>query len=211
MRRLLVLCLLILSAPAFSDPLPRKGTLGIPLRAIPEDVRTRLKLGAQEGLQVTTKANGLEANDLVVGVNGKRFKSFGQWNDLLRAAVSAPKVKLIVLRDDKEVEVEVVVQPKPVDKGDNYETIYDHVISNGHKIRTFVTKPKAAGKRPVMFWIQGITASSVEAPLTGPGATSKILKSFSDEGWVTVRVEKPGVGDSEGGPALLVGFDEEVD
>jgi pimeloyl-ACP methyl ester carboxylesterase len=51
----------------------------------------------------------------------------------------------------------------------------------------------------------------VEAPLTGPGGTSKILKSFSDEGWVTVRVEKPGVGDSEGGPALLVGFDEEVD
>lgn len=211
MRRLLVLCLLVLTASAFSDPLPRKGTLGVPFRAMPDDVRNRLKLGAQEGVQVASKANGLEANDVVVGVNGKRFKNFGEWNDLLRTAASAPKVKLIVLREDKELEVEVTVLPKPVDKGENYETIYDHVISNGHKIRTFVTKPKAPGKRPVMFWIQGITASSVEAPLTGQGGTSKILKSFSDDGWVTVRVEKPGTGDSEGGPALLVGFDEEVD
>jgi uncharacterized protein len=211
MRRLAVLCLLFLSVLASPSGLARRGTLGIPLRAVPEAIRTELKLGAQEALQVAAKANGLEENDLVLAVNGKRFKSFGEWNDLVRQAATSSSVKLTVRRAAKEQEVEVKVLPKPEDKGDNYETIYDDVLSNGHRIRTFVTKPKAPGKRPVMFWIQGINASSVEAPLTGTGGTSRILKSFSDDGWVTVRVEKPGVGDSEGGPALLVGFDEEVD
>lgn len=211
MRRLVLIALIFLSAFAISQPLPRKGTLGIPFRAAPDEARSALKLGAQEAVQASAKANGLEENDLVLGVNGKRFKSFGEWNELVRNAVSSPTAKLIVHRGGKEQEIEVKVLPKAPDKGDNYETLYDHVVSNGHRIRTFITKPKASGKRPVMFWVQGISASSVEAPLTSPGGTSRILKSFSDDGWVTVRVEKPGIGDSEGGPALLVGFDEELD
>lgn len=208
---LFILSFFALSASLFASGLPRRGTLGIPFRAVPDNVRTELKLGAQEAVQVSSKANGLEENDIVLGVNGKRFKSFGEWNELVRNAVSSPTVKLIVRRGNKEQDIEVKVQPKPEDKTDSYETIYDDVLSNGHRIRTFITKPKASGKRPVMFWIQGINASSVETPLTGPSGMSKILKSFSDDGWVTIRVEKPGVGDSEGGPALLVGFDEELD
>ncbi len=211
MRHLLVLAVLMLSVAAFGQPLPRRGTLGVSFRAVPAEVLTAEKLGAQEAVQVTAKANGLEENDLVLGLNGKKFTTFGQWSDLVRAAVDKPTAKLIVRRAGKEQNIEVKVQAKTPDNGDSYETIYDQVVSNGHRIRTFITKPKATGKRPVLFWIQGITASSVEAPLTGPSGTSKILKSFSDDGWVTVRVEKPGTGDSEGGPALLVGFDEELD
>lgn len=211
MRRLVLFALIFLAATLQSQPLPRRGTLGIPFRAAPENVRNELKLGPQEAVQASAKANGLEENDLVLGVNGKRFKSFGEWNDLLRTAATNPTVKLIVNRSGKEQEIEIKVQQKPVDKGENYETIYDHVVSNGNRIRTFITKPKAPGKRPVMFWIQGINAGTVETPLTGPSGMSKILKSFSDDGWVTVRAEKTGVGDSEGGPALLVGFNEEVD
>lgn len=211
MRRLVLIALIFLSIPIQAQSLPRRGTLGIPFRAVPEATRTELKIGAQEAVQATSRANGLEENDLILGVNGKRFKSFAEWTELVRTAVASPTAKLIVNRSGKEQTIEVQVQPKVADKGENYETIYDHVVSNGHRIRTFITKPKTAGKRPVMFWIQGINASSVEAPLTGPSGTSKILKSFSDDGYVTVRVEKPGVGDSEGGPALLVGFNEEVD
>lgn len=210
MRRLALLCLLVVSS-AFAQDLPRRGTLAIPMQAAPADVRDPLKLGPQEALQVANDANGLTKGDLVVAINGKRFKSFGEWSDMARNAVLQPTVKLTVNRGGKEQEIEVTVKPKPVDKGDNYETIYDSVVSNGHRIRTFVTKPTSPGKHPVLFWIQGINTGSVEQPLTGPGGTSRILKSFSDDGYVTVRVEKPGVGDSEGGPALDVGFDEEVD
>ncbi len=209
--RLSALLCVILTVSASAQELPRRGTLGIPLQAAPAEVRDPLKLGAQEALLVTADANGLKKGELVLGINGKKFKSFGEWSEMNRAANTGKSAKLTVLRDSKETEVEVAFQPKPADNTDTYQTIYDHVVSNGHRIRTFVTKPSLAGKRPVLFWIQGINASSVEQPLTGPGGTSRILKSFSDDGYVTVRVEKPGTGDSEGGPAMDVGFDEELD
>lgn len=212
MRSLLSLFLtLSIAVTACSQALPRKGTLGIPLRALPAELQSELKLAPQAALQVAAKANGLEENDIVVGVNATKFRTFGEYNELVRKSLNSPSVKLSILRAGKPMEVDVKVLPKQADKGANYETIYDHVVSNGNRIRTFVTKPSAAGKRPVLFWIQGINASSIEAPLSSTNVISKILKSFSDDGWVTVRVEKPGVGDSEGGPALLVGFDEELD
>ncbi len=205
------LILVALTTLCQAQELPRRGTLGVPLQAAPAEVRDPLKLGPQEALLVTADANGLRKGELILGLNGKKFKTFGEWAELNRSVTNGKTAKLTVRRDDKEAEVEIAIQPKPNDKTDTYETIYGHVVSKGHRIRTFVTKPKAEGRRPVIFWIQGINASTVEQPLTGPGGTSRILKSFSDDGYVTVRVEKPGVGDSEGGPALDVGFDEELD
>jgi len=211
MRSFLISLLTLVAILASASPLPRKGTLGIPFRAVPEEVRVKLKLGPQEALQVTAAANGLQENDLVLGVDGKRFKSFAEWNDLVRSRASGPKTRLTVKRDGKEQEIEVTFQPKPVDNTAAYETHYDEVVSHGHRIRTFVTVPKTPGKHPVFFWIQGINASTIDFPLSAKNYIAPILKAFAEDGYVTVRVEKPGVGDSEGGPAALVGFDEEVD
>jgi pimeloyl-ACP methyl ester carboxylesterase len=107
--------------------------------------------------------------------------------------------------------MEIPVVPKPVDASDTYETIYDDVLSNGHRIRTFINKPKRPGKHPVLFWIQGINASTIDFPLTVKNYICPFLKTFADDGYVIFRVEKTGVGDSEGGPARLVGYDEEMD
>lgn len=209
--RLFVVALCLLTNLTYPDELPRRGTLGLPLQAAPAEVRDPLKLGAQEALLVSNDANGLKKGDLIVTINGKPFKTFAEWGDLQRAAVLQKSAKVGIRRNGQLESVEVLVQSKPEDKGDNYSTIYSHVVSNGNRIRTFITRPTATGKRPVLFWIQGINTGSVEQPLTSPGGTSRILKSFSDAGYVTVRVEKPGVGDSEGGPAAQVGFDEELD
>jgi pimeloyl-ACP methyl ester carboxylesterase len=181
------------------------------MRAAPAGVRDKLKLGPQEALEVTGDANGLKAGDLILGVDGKKFKSFAIWNEMLRTQTDGPSAKLTILRDGKEQAVQVKVVPKPADETDKYATLYDEVLSNGHRIRTFVTKPKTPGKHPVLFWIQGINASTIDFPLATKNYMMPVIKSFAEDGYVTVRVEKPGVGDSEGGPARLVGYDEELD
>lgn len=181
------------------------------MRALPDALQKELKLGPQEAVQASATANGLKEGDVVVAVSGHAFKSFGEYSQLIREASAGASVKLTVIRDGKKSDLGVKFLPKSADDGDTYTTVYDHVVSNGHRIRTFVTKPKTPGKHPVLFWIQGINASTVEARLDSGNYITSVLKPFADDGWVTVRVEKPGVGDSEGGPALLVGFDEEVD
>ncbi len=206
-------CILgLLTAICFcqADTLPRRGTLGVQLRAAPAEVREKLKLGPQEALQVVAAANGLQANDLIVAVAGKRFKSFADYNEMLRSFTATPSAHLTVLRDGKEVDADVAIQPKKPDNTDTYETIYDEVLSTGHRIRTFVTKPKNPGKYPVFFYFQGINTGSIDFPLSGTSYIAKVLKQFADD-FVTVRVEKTGVGDSEGGPAKLVGYGEELD
>lgn len=212
MRVAPLICLLV-SCSLSAQSLPRRGILGVPIRAVPEDVRTKLKLGPQEALQVTSPANGLATGDLIVGVAGKKFKTFGAWNELLRAWTDKESVSLDILDEatSKERKVELKIQPKPKDETAKYETVYDSVVSNGHRIRTLVTKPKGSGKHPVLFWIQGINASTVDWPLTTKNAVAPAILAFAEDDYVTVRVEKPGIGDSEGGPGQLVGWEEEMD
>jgi pimeloyl-ACP methyl ester carboxylesterase len=52
---------------------------------------------------------------------------------------------------------------------------------------------------------------TIDQPLSGPEPYSRILNEFATSGYVTVRVEKPGVGDSEGGPFAEVDFATELD
>jgi pimeloyl-ACP methyl ester carboxylesterase len=216
MRIFTSLLFILATLGCLAQDLPRRGTLGTGLRAVPTDLATKHSLKPQSAAQVVAGPDGklpgdLKDGDIIIEIQGKPFATFGEMNELIRQLRPGATAKLTVLSDDQKVSRELTVVEKPRDKGPNYEVLYDHVVSNGNRIRTFISKPAATGPRPVMFWIQGIGASSVDAPLSSPSPTSKILKSFSDDGWVTVRVEKTGIGDSEGGPAMKVGFDEELD
>lgn len=201
---------------AAAQDLPRRATLGVPLRAVPAELNEKYKLLPQNAAEVATGTTALPGDvkngDIVIAIDGKKFKSFGEMNDIVRNLKAGSKVKLTVLTDGKEATREIVVNERPRDPGDaTYEVIYDHVVSNGNRIRTIISKPKKAGKHPVFYWMQGINTGSVDFPLTTQNYMAPILRAFSDEGFVTVRVEKTGVGDSEGGPANSVAFNEEND
>jgi len=92
------------------------------------------------------------------------------------------------------------MKERPRDRGVNFEVLYHHVVSGGSRIRTLVSRPTKPGRHAVFFFIAGMGPVSIDEPLSGPSAESRIVSAFADGGYVTVRVEKPGVGDSEGGP-----------
>jgi len=71
----------------------------------------------------------------------------------------------------------------------------------GYPVRVFVTKPQnASGKLPVIFVAAWLSCDSTEA-VNGPtdGFTQLLFDVAGRSGFVTYRVDKPGVGDS-GGP-----------
>ncbi len=216
MRLVSCLLLVVCALSGLAQELPRRGTLGAGLRAVPADTATKHSLKPQSAAEFVLPAAGkmpgdIKSGDILIEIAGKPFASFAEMNEMLRQVPAGTLLNLTVLANGQREQRQVKFIEKPRDIGPNYGMIYDHVVSSGNRIRTFVSKPKAEGKRPVMFWIQGIGASSTDTPLTSQSVVSQILKSFSDDGWVTVRVEKTGTGDSEGGPAMQVGFDEEVD
>lgn len=85
--------------------------------------------------------------------------------------------------------------------------LYDWVTNGkGEKLRTFVTRPSdtgarnAGGKLPVIFFVGWLSCDSMEYadPQTQDGFGIFLRRLIDQSGYATVRMDKPGVGESQG-------------
>ncbi|MBA4293096.1 hypothetical protein C0431_09000 [bacterium] len=206
-----------------ADTLPRRGSLGVAFSGLPAEEATKFKLNPGEGLVVTTIVPGLTGEKLKLQVGDIILSSklgnvtVPKINQLVRETPTGQNITFNINRKGENLTVSAPLVEKPRDPGTaNYEVIYSHVVANGQRMRTIITKPKRAGKHPGFFFIQGFSPVSYDYTLatsTGNVQTidGPILHHFAENGYVTVRVEKPGVGDSEGGPFADLDFNNEID
>lgn len=70
----------------------------------------------------------------------------------------------------------------------------------GTRLRTIVTRPSGAERPlPALFLVGWLSCDSVEAPASARGSIPAMLRGLAAQsGMLFVRVDKPGVGDSEG-------------
>jgi len=83
----------------------------------------------------------------------------------------------------------------------NVDVIYDSIaVSQGERLRTIITKPHdAKGKLPVIFVAGWLSCDSVEAPVDTKDATGIVFRGLAQlPGFCLFRLDKQGVGDSEG-------------
>jgi pimeloyl-ACP methyl ester carboxylesterase len=84
----------------------------------------------------------------------------------------------------------------------NADVTYDWVVNHsGQKLRTFITRPKAtAGKVPVIFFVGWLSCDTMEYPdaNTRDGFGVFMRRLIDESGYSTVRMDKPGVGESQG-------------
>ncbi|HET9800082.1 MAG TPA: alpha/beta hydrolase [Chthoniobacterales bacterium] len=83
----------------------------------------------------------------------------------------------------------------------NVDVIYDSVrTEDGKRLRTIITKPRAAkGKLPVIFVAGWLSCDSVEAPADTKDASGLVFRGLAQlPEFSLFRVDKQGVGDSEG-------------
>jgi len=83
--------------------------------------------------------------------------------------------------------------------------------ANGERLRTYVTRPKSAtGKVPVIFFVGWLSCDSMEyANGETDGFGALILRLINQSGYATVRMDKPGVGESQG-TCAKADFDAEL-
>ena len=206
-----------------TEPLPRRAVLGIPFSPLTPELASQLKLQPNDGLLARTPVKGLtgdlagvQAGDVIRSLNGKPV-SMANLATTVRELTAGTPLTISLLRDGKPLELQCKAAEKPRDPGNsNYEVIYNHVVSHGQRIRTIVTRPKASGKHPALMFIQGFSPVSYDYTLEGSKGDvatidGPILFDFANTGFVTMRVEKPGVGDSEGGPFQNLDYMTELD
>jgi hypothetical protein len=200
------------------DELPRKGSFGVRLATLSDEVRAREHLETGPGVLIqavipgTTAADGgVREGDVLLAVDGRATTGVGDVMTAVAAIRVRQRFEVTLLRNGQRIVLAMTLKERPRDRGQNFDVMYEHVVSGATRIRIIVTRPHTLGRHPVLFLIQGQGPVTIDQPLSGPEPTSRILNEFARNVYVTVRVEKPGVGDSEGGPFSEVDFETELD
>jgi pimeloyl-ACP methyl ester carboxylesterase len=91
---------------------------------------------------------------------------------------------------------------RPREHFDHATVQYDWVVNqHGERLRTFLTRPiHASGKVPVLFVVGWLSCDSVEYPdpQTQDGFGILLRHLIEQSGYATIRMDKPGVGESQG-------------
>ena len=105
-------------------------------------------------------------------------------------------------------------QPLKREHFSNAEVLYDWVSnSRGDKLRTFVTRPKSiSGKVPAIFFVGWLSCDSVEYANGETDGFGALMRRLIDQsGYATVRMDKPGVGESQGTPCNKADYQGELE
>lgn len=88
----------------------------------------------------------------------------------------------------------------------------DALVDNGDRVRLIVTRPRGAqGPLPVAFLVGWLSCDSVSWPKGPPfGLAHAWIDIARESGYLTVRMEKPGVGGSVGPPCGKLDFEREL-
>jgi len=85
-------------------------------------------------------------------------------------------------------------------------------LADGSRLRTIVTVPEGErSRRPAVLLLPGGGCGSVDNPMAPDVAQSGLMRTLAARGYVTMRVEKSGVGDSTGPACDTIGYFQELD
>ncbi|MDX2035332.1 MAG: alpha/beta fold hydrolase [Isosphaeraceae bacterium] len=201
-----------------ADELPRSAAFGAQLGPVTADLAAEQKLGSNEGVHVVkvvaesaAEKGGLKADDVILRVGDKATPNVQAFLATMRRAKAGEVLALEIVRAGKPMPLAITLGSKPKESSDAYSVTYGEVATKAGRLRTIVTRPKGDGPFPAFYIIQGLGGFTIENPPAGPGVYQPFVEKFARSGFVTIRVDKPGQGDSEGGPTQDVDFETELD
>lgn len=143
---------------------------------------------------------GITTGDVIVSVNGQ-LATNDRWSDIDYALRGGVDTELIVKSGVSTRKVTVRFNALAEETHDGFDTFYEQFTTRyGITQRAIITKPKnKSGKQPAMFMIGGLSCSSMEVYSKRGGNWPKVIRALVEEtDMVVMRIEKPGVGDSQG-------------
>ena len=196
-KSILLLCLLIAFGTTGQD-LKRRATFQAQI-ARPDNETPGAIIKSIEKDSPLAKA-GLIPEDRIIQVNDRKILRTEDWDHATYSIRSDEMTTLHIKRDAKWFIKEIQLQPleKEIHKG--LTTYYESIVSDyGIRQRTIVTTPNPKQKLPAIFLVQGLSCSTIEKYSSRSNNWVRMIESLvENSGMVVMRVDKPGVGDSEG-------------
>lgn len=201
---------------ALAQPLPRRAFFGVRMESVTDETARIMNLPAVKGVLVssvvpgsTAEAAGLQRSDVWLTLNGREINSPNEGVAALRQLREGDKFRYKYLRLGKEYEKEAVLKPFPKEIYADFDLEYGAIQSGDAQLRTLISRPKKAGKLPAVLFIQGVGCYSIDTPLDTNASPTQLLNYLTRQGFVTMRVDKQGMGDSRGVPCADLDFSTE--
>ncbi len=179
------------------NALPRRAILG----AGALDERGRVVI-----TRVLSPENPLRPADVLLAVDGLAVSSVHDLTAQIRAA-SSSTVRARVLRDGAERELALKLATMPSEPIEGAEVRYGEARWRGHRLRTIAVIPP--DPIATIVFVQGMGLESVDHALSPHAPLAALVAAWSARGLASVRIERPGVGDSEGPPPSELDLDAE--
>jgi pimeloyl-ACP methyl ester carboxylesterase len=157
---------------------------------------------------------GLQKGDLILSIDGKPLPdalTYGKVNAALRGGDSPT---LVVRRGNETTKRQITLDSYPKEQLEGVDEVYGAVASEkGYRLRTITTRPQgAAGKLPAVLFVGWLSCDSIEYPIKDAAdGWGRVLHRIAEtSGMVLMRVDRPGVGDSEGPACADATFDDDL-
>ena len=143
---------------------------------------------------------GFLQGDLIIRVDGIHIADGEIWSDVSYGLRSSSPVIIEVLRNHQLYKAAVNFIALEKESHTGIDTYYEEVTSTyGITHRTIITRPRVEGKQAAIILIGGLSCSSIEIFPGRQGNWARTIEGLVEKsGMVVMRVEKSGVGDSDG-------------
>ena len=152
---------------------------------------------------------GLQKGDTILSFNDQRVETSLNWDNMLAGFREGDRYNLTIKRGDKTLQQSITFTGLPKENWVGLETEYSFLSYAGKKFRVIITyptientKPETPNSKPqsALFILPGYSCSSMElSGLPRKSGWGLLLKDLvTKSNMITMRVEKFGVGDSEG-------------
>jgi pimeloyl-ACP methyl ester carboxylesterase len=207
----LLFCVVACSAcePSLAQALPRRADTGTSI-VPPSPGKPATIARFREGSALA--AAGLRVGDAILALDGEKYEDANDWQARLRRLRGGETLGVRAQRGNEVISVAVTLPAmRP-------ETIPGVTVrageartEKGYRIRTFTSRPNgAAGRLPIVVFVPWLSCSPVDNPLDVSDGWSKMLRDVMRAPVQLVRIEKPGVGDSEGPDCSQADLDHDM-
>jgi dienelactone hydrolase len=198
---------LIISSFAQSE-LPRRAYFGVGLEKHPDGIRV---FSITEGSAAA--AAGMAIGDFIESVDDHATSSPEATVAAIARHKGGESVKIDVRRSDTRRTINVILKTYPVEQMANATLQYGSVRPYPDvRLRTIISTPdgQSGTRYPAVLLLQGGSCGSIDTPFSPNVGQPALIHTLGSRQFVTMRVEKSGVGDSEGSPCESIGFEQEL-
>ncbi|WP_375558602.1 PDZ domain-containing protein [Bernardetia sp. OM2101] len=210
-------------AQSDSKTLNRSAFVGAELGTLTNPIRVAYKMKVEKGIIIykifpnsaADKAN-LEEKDVIIAVDSTHLDNLKEFQDFIKTKKGNDTLNLFFVRNDTVRNTSLILDFLPRENNFYFETMYDQIeINDSTRLRTIFTFPRNSIQEnsesneitqfPLVIILNSASNESIERELYTKTKKAKSEYQFYDwvehltkNGFATLRIEKKGVGDSNG-------------